>query len=109
MIANLELGDLAADSDDHACDLMTGNHREDRLAPLFETLMDIGVADAGELDIDGDIEGTDLAAVDGVRDERRAGSRNGVCASFHGVLLRWGCACLLMVIAGAVMQEMKQL
>jgi hypothetical protein len=48
--------------------------------------MDIGVADAGELDIDGDIEGTDLAAVDGVRDERRAGSRNGVCASFHGVL-----------------------
>ena len=48
--------------------------------------MDIGVADAGELDIDGDIEGTDLAAVDGVRDERRAGSRNGVCASCHGVL-----------------------
>ena len=95
MIADLELGDLAADGDDDARDLMAGHHREDRLAPLLETLMDVGVADAGELDVDGHVEGPELASGDGVRDERCAGSRYGVCAGFHVCPSSWG-GCAVM-------------
>jgi hypothetical protein len=42
----------------HARDLVTGNHREDRLAPPLTDLMDVGVADSGELDVDQNVERT---------------------------------------------------
>ena len=47
----------AADLDDAADDLVAGNHREDRAAPLVARLVDVGVADAAEENLDRDVGG----------------------------------------------------
>ena len=43
---------LGADGRDDARDLVAGDHREDRHAPLVPRLVDVGVADAAVLDVD---------------------------------------------------------
>jgi hypothetical protein len=51
-VADRELGDAGADLGDDAGDLVAGDHREDGLAPALLGLVDVGVADTGELDVD---------------------------------------------------------
>ena len=52
-VADLVLGHLGADLGDDAGDLVAGDHRVVRLAPLGLDGVDVGVADAGELDVEG--------------------------------------------------------
>ncbi|MGX1118415.1 hypothetical protein RKD37_003778 [Streptomyces ambofaciens] len=91
-VADGELGDAGADLGDDARDLVAGDHREDGLAPALTDLVDVGVADAGELDVDQDVMFTHLAPLDGGALQRRLGG--GCCvrgdsghAGFSGFLL----------------------
>src|SRR5262249_43061090 len=69
-IADAKLGDLAADLRDAADDLVSRNHGIERARPLVARLVDVGVADAAELDVDDDVVRSGLAALDGQRSER---------------------------------------
>jgi hypothetical protein len=86
-VADRVVGHLRADRADDAGDLVAGNGRVGHLAPLTAAMVDVGVADAAELDVDQDVTGTDVAPVDGQRDERLAGGRGAV--GLRGARLRW--------------------
>ena len=64
VVADLVLADLGADLFDDTGDLVTRDEREVCLAPLVAPGVDVGVADAGERDLDQDVFGPDLAALD---------------------------------------------
>ena len=58
-------GDLGADLGDDAGDLVAGDQRVGLRAPVAADGVDVGVADAGELDVDQDVVRADVAALDG--------------------------------------------
>ena len=64
VVADLVLGDVGADGGDDAGDFVAGHDRVVGNAPLGFDGVDVGVADAGELDVDGDVVRAGLAAVD---------------------------------------------
>src|SRR5690606_6083574 len=72
-VAGLHVGDGAADLRDDAGDLVAGHHRKDGLTPFLAHLVDVGVADARVLDLDGDVLRTELTPLDGAGDEGGAG------------------------------------
>ena len=73
MVADLVLGHLGADLGDDAGDLVAGDDRVVRLAPLALDGVDVGVADAGELDVERDVVRADVAALDGGLGQRLGG------------------------------------
>jgi len=83
VVTDNEVLDVLADSHDNTGNLVSGNHGEDSGAPLFTSLMDVRVADTGELGLDVDIVVTDSASLDGVGDERSLGVHGGVSLSLE--------------------------
>jgi hypothetical protein len=79
------LGDGASDLRDDADDLVAGHDREGLRAPVAVDGVDVGVADAGVLDLDEDVAGSDLATVDGGRGQRETGGGGCVGVDAHGV------------------------
>ena len=77
-------GDLGADLGDDADDLVAGHDRERLGAPVAVDGVDVGVADAGVLDLDEDVVGSDVAALDGGGGQRLAGGGGGVGVDAHG-------------------------
>jgi hypothetical protein len=74
---------------------MAGNGRVGHLAPLTPAVVDVGVADAAELDVDQDVTGTDVAALDGQRGERLAGGQGAVGLA---VLVWGGGVCVVRLV-----------
>ena len=72
-VADLVLRDGGTHSRDDAGDLVPGHHREDGLAPLLAHLVDVAVADAGELDVDLHVVIAQGAALDQCGLERGSG------------------------------------
>ena len=64
---------------DGARDLVARHERERRLAPLLACGMDVGVADAGERDLDQDVARAEVAALDGGLLKGGLGGRCRVC------------------------------
>ena len=64
-VADRVLGDLGANLGDDAGDFVAGDQRVLLGAPVTADGVDVGVADAGELDVDQDIVGSHFAAFDG--------------------------------------------
>ena len=81
------LGDVGADLGDDAGDLVAGHDREGLRAPVAADGVDVGVADAGVLDLDQDVVGADVAALDGGGGQRLAGGGGGVGVDAHGGVL----------------------
>ncbi len=63
-IADRELRDFCADLRDDAGNLMAGHDGVAGLAPLGPDGVDVGVTDAREMDIEGDVVRSDVAAGD---------------------------------------------
>jgi hypothetical protein len=88
-VADLELLHLTADRGHRADDLVAGNDGIDPRAPLAAHGVDVGVADTGVGDLDGDVQRAGLASRDGRRGERRGRAGGGVSAGLgHGRFLR---------------------
>ncbi|NYD99959.1 hypothetical protein BJY21_001144 [Kineosphaera limosa] len=64
MVADGVLGDAGTDGADHAGNLVPDDHRVLDRAPLGAHGVDVGVADAGELDVDEHLVLADLAPLD---------------------------------------------
>ncbi len=64
VVADLVFGDVGADSGYDAGDFVAGHQRVVGLAPLGFHGVDVGVADPGELDVDGDVVRAGVAALD---------------------------------------------
>ena len=77
-VTDLVPGDLRAHLGDHAGDLVSGNHRIARLAPLGAHGVDVGVADPGEVDVEPHIVRADVAPGDGGLRQRLGGRGRGV-------------------------------
>ena len=80
--------DRRADRGHGAGDLVARDHRERRPAPLAAGLVDVAVADAGEGDLDRDVVGPQVAAVDRRPLEGGAGARRLDCSGL-GHLVSW--------------------
>ena len=78
-VADLELGDVGTDLGDAADDLVAGHHGVIHRAPLAADGVDVGVADSGVLDLDADVVGAQVAALDGAGLEGLVGG-NGLVA-----------------------------
>ena len=90
-VADLVLGDVGADLGDDADDLVAGHDGEGLRAPVAVDGVDVGVADAGVLDLDEDVVGSDVAPLDDRRGQRLAGGGGCVGVDAHvGVLLVCG-------------------
>ena len=76
-VAGLELRHLAPTARHAAHDLVARDHGEDGAAPLVARLVDVGVADAAEEDVDQHVVRARVAALDG---ERREGGAGGSAA-----------------------------
>lgn len=77
---------------DDAGDLVAGDHGVGGRAPLAADVVDVGVADAAVLDLDEDVVGADITALDGGRRERFGRGCRGVGGDGkHGspVGVRW--------------------
>ena len=87
-VAGLELGHRGADPGDTADDLMAGNARVDRrhdVVPLVTDLVEIGVADTAEEDLDLHVVFGRIPALNRRGGERRCRTRSGVSFRFvHG-------------------------
>ena len=85
-VADLPVGDVAADGGDGAGDLVPDGEGEVRLAPLVADGVDVAVADAGGLDVDDHVVRTGVAALDRGDAERlvRAGLLQGLDGDRHG-------------------------
>ena len=68
-VADGVLGDFRADLGDDAGDLVAGDQRVLLRAPVAADGVDVGVADAGVLDLDQDVVRANVAALDGGGDE----------------------------------------
>ncbi|MNV69233.1 hypothetical protein D3C71_1621350 [compost metagenome] len=87
MVADLELRDLGADGLDDTGDLMAWNDRIDRVLPFVADGVDVGMADAGELDVDDHVVIIRFAALEGERGERaRRVGRSIASGDGHGEL-----------------------
>ena len=88
-VAGLELGDRGADLGDAADDLMAGNAGVDgghHAAPLVAGLVEIGVADAAEENLDLHVVFGGIAPRDGGGGKRRCRAGGGISFCFvHGV------------------------
>jgi hypothetical protein len=96
-VARLVPGDRGADLRHAADDLVAGDDRVDGGdgAPLVAHEVEVGVADAGEEDLDGDVGVGRFAAGDGGGDEGRGGARGGVgFGGFHDSLVLCDVECL---------------
>ena len=82
-VADFELGDGGADGGDVADDFVAGDHGVDGAAPLIADLVDVGVADAAEVDCNDDVIGARFAAVEVKRGEGRGLGLRGVAKRFH--------------------------
>ena len=78
VVADLVLGHLGADRGDDAGDLVAGHDGVVGLAPLALDGVDVGVADARELDVEGHVVRPDVAALDGGLGQRLGGRCGGV-------------------------------
>ena len=72
-IADAVPGDFVPDRRDCADDLMAGDHRVARAAPVVAAGVQVGMTDAGVGDLDGDIVGTKGAALELHGSERLVG------------------------------------
>ena len=81
-VADGVLGHAGADLGDDAGDLVAGDQRVLLRAPVAADGVDVGVADAGELDLDQDVVRADVAAFDGGGDEVLGSGRR--CVSVDG-------------------------
>jgi hypothetical protein len=72
-VSLFELCYVFADLDNAAGDLVTGNHRVNRVLPLVARLMEIRVADAAIENVEDDICRLRISAGDGVRSQGRRG------------------------------------
>ena len=77
-------GDLGPDLGDDADDLVAGDHGEGLRAPVAVDGVDVGVADAGVLDLDEDVVRADGPALDGGGGQGPAGGGGGVGVDAHG-------------------------
>ena len=77
-VADLVLGHAGADLGDDARDLVARDHREVRLTPALADQVDVGVTDAGELDVDQHIELAHRTTFDGGALQGRVGGGCGV-------------------------------
>jgi hypothetical protein len=77
-VAHLEARHLRADLLDAADDLVARDHREARVAPLVAGLVNVGVADATEQDVDEDVGRAGIPAIDRERRQGRLDGRSGV-------------------------------
>jgi hypothetical protein len=80
-VADLVLRHVGPDFGDDARDLVAGRHGVLDVAPLAAHGVQVGVADAGELDVDRDIVRPDVAALDGGLAQRLGGRGRGVCGN----------------------------
>ena len=80
VVADLELGDVLADSDNNTGDFVSRDHREDSGTPLLAGLMDVGVADASVGSLNVHVVVSNVAALDCVGLELAASSHD--CVSF---------------------------
>ncbi len=78
---DLVFGDLGADRGHHAGDLVAGHHRVVRRAPFGFDGVDVGVADAGELDVDRHVVRAGVAAGDGGLGQRLGRRGGGICGN----------------------------
>jgi hypothetical protein len=74
-VADRMLRDRSADFAHDAGDLVARDGRVRDFAPLAAAVVDVGMADAAELDLDQDVAWTDCASLDRQRDERLADGR----------------------------------
>lgn len=72
VITDLKLGHIFADSNNNSGNFVARNHREQSRAPLFASLVNVGVADTSIGNFDVHIVVTNCATLDGVRYERLA-------------------------------------
>ena len=87
--ADLVAGDVGPDLGDDADDLVARHHRVGLRAPVAVDGVDVGVADAGVLDLDEHVVGSDCSAFDGDGDEGLAGGGRGVGVDLHGDRSPW--------------------
>ena len=89
--AHLVWGDVGPDGGDQADGVVTGEHGEGVGTPVAVHGVDVGVADAGILDLDEDVVRADLATVDdgGGQGLTGGGCRIGVDAHTNSFLLLW--------------------
>ncbi len=80
-VADLELLDFGADLGDAADDLVAGNHGVERIAPFIAGLVNVGVTDATEIDVDHNVlrTGIPVLVLEG---------RGGVGGGLDGVTVR---------------------
>ncbi len=77
-VAYFEFGDGGAYGGYFADDLVAGDHGVHGVAPLVAGLVDVGVADAAELDVDEDVVGAGVAVLVVEGDGRGGGRVGGV-------------------------------
>jgi hypothetical protein len=77
-VAGLEAGDFLPDLLHPSDDFVPGHHGESRAAPFVPRLVEIGVADAAEENLDVDVVRSGRSALEVERHERRPGARGGV-------------------------------
>src|SRR5665647_2061052 len=77
-VADRVLGDLFADLRDDAGDLVAGHQGVGDRTPFTAGGVDVGVADAGVLDLDEDVVRADVAPLDGRRGQRSCRGGGGV-------------------------------
>ncbi len=83
-IADLELGDVAADRGDVADDLVAGDAGVERAFPLALGGVEVGMADAAEGDVDRDVGLAGFAALEAEGGERGFGGLRGVAVGGRG-------------------------
>lgn len=83
MVANLEFGDIFADSHHNTSDFVTWDHGEDSGTPLLAGLMDIRVANASVRSLNMNIVITDSTTLDRVRYEGLACLKGSIALSIE--------------------------
>ena len=78
LVADFVFGDFVADGGDSADNFMARHHGIHRTSPFPTDLMDVGMADAAVLNIDGNIVRAGIAPLKGIRRQWSlcAGSRD---------------------------------
>ena len=86
LVAHLEAGDVGAHSSDEATDLVTRHHGEDATAPFLAGLVHVRVADAGVLDVNGNVVRAHSTTLDRVRHQGAGRHHGGIALARHGGL-----------------------
>ena len=82
-VADLVPGDVGADLGNDPDDLVAGYDGEGLRSPVAVDGVDVGVADAGVLDLDEDVVGSDVTPLDDGGGQRLAGGGCGVGVDAH--------------------------